>query len=154
MPNSQTPNYGLSQWEKSDRIQMEDFNADNAKIDAALKAQAVAHAALAAKTGNCQIYVNSYVGDGTSGADYPKSFTFPKKPLLVFVISREGIPFTLMTPGQKHARPFGAQSLSSPATLTWSGNTLRWVGYMNEPHYSFNVENITYYVVALLAADQ
>lgn len=34
---NQTGNYGLSQWEKSDRIQMEDFNSDNVKIDTALK---------------------------------------------------------------------------------------------------------------------
>ena len=33
-----TTNYQLNQWVKSDRIQMEDFNRDNAKIDAALKA--------------------------------------------------------------------------------------------------------------------
>ena len=32
-----TTNYQLNQWVKSDRIQMEDFNSDNAKIDAALK---------------------------------------------------------------------------------------------------------------------
>ena len=33
-----TQNYQLSRWEKDDRIMMEDFNADNEKIDAALKA--------------------------------------------------------------------------------------------------------------------
>ena len=33
-----TANYGLNLWEKTDRIQMEDFNADNAKIEAALAA--------------------------------------------------------------------------------------------------------------------
>ena len=33
-----TQHYQLSQFEKDDRIQMEDFNADNAAIDAALKA--------------------------------------------------------------------------------------------------------------------
>ena len=33
---TKTANYQLNQWEKSDRIQMEDFNADNTKIDAAL----------------------------------------------------------------------------------------------------------------------
>ncbi len=32
----QTDQYGLNQWELSDRIRMEDFNADNAKIEAAL----------------------------------------------------------------------------------------------------------------------
>ena len=59
MPSNQTPNYGLSQWSKSDRIQMEDFNADNAKIDAALAAQAStlsAHTAQLAKLGNCQVW--------------------------------------------------------------------------------------------------
>lgn len=33
---TQTENYKLNQWERSDRILMEDFNADNAKIEAAL----------------------------------------------------------------------------------------------------------------------
>ena len=33
---AETGNYQLNQWEKTDRIQMEDFNADNAKIEAAL----------------------------------------------------------------------------------------------------------------------
>ena len=40
MPSNQTPNYQLNQWERSDKVQMEDFNADNAKIDAALVALA------------------------------------------------------------------------------------------------------------------
>ena len=35
---NQTANYGLSQWEATDRILMEDFNDDNAAIDAALAA--------------------------------------------------------------------------------------------------------------------
>ncbi len=33
----QTQNYHLSQWDKTDRIEMEDFNSDNEKTDAALK---------------------------------------------------------------------------------------------------------------------
>ena len=33
---TKTTNYQLNQWEKSDRILMDDFNADNEKIDAAL----------------------------------------------------------------------------------------------------------------------
>ena len=42
---TKTTNYQLNQWAKSDRIRMEDFNADNAKVDAALKGQAEALAA-------------------------------------------------------------------------------------------------------------
>ena len=34
---TKTANYQLNQWEKSDRIQMEDFNRDNCQIDAAIK---------------------------------------------------------------------------------------------------------------------
>ena len=37
---TKTTNYQLNQWAKSDRVMMDDFNADNAKIDAALKANA------------------------------------------------------------------------------------------------------------------
>ena len=37
---NQTANYQLCQWEANDRILMEDFNTDNEKIDAALKANA------------------------------------------------------------------------------------------------------------------
>ena len=36
MPTNHTPHYNLNQWERDDRILMEDFNADNAKIDTAL----------------------------------------------------------------------------------------------------------------------
>ncbi len=32
-----TPNYKLNQWERHDRVLMDDFNADNAKLDAAIK---------------------------------------------------------------------------------------------------------------------
>lgn len=35
----ETSNYKLSQWDKTDRIKMEDFNEDNQKIDAALAAE-------------------------------------------------------------------------------------------------------------------
>ena len=37
---NQTANYGLSQWEDTDRILMEDFNSDNSKIDTTLKENA------------------------------------------------------------------------------------------------------------------
>lgn len=44
---NQTNHYQLSQWEPTDRILMENFNGDNQKIDAALKANAEAIAAKA-----------------------------------------------------------------------------------------------------------
>ena len=37
MASNQTSSYGLSQWEATDAVQRLEFNADNAKVDAALK---------------------------------------------------------------------------------------------------------------------
>ena len=40
MPAHLTEHYQLSLWEADDQVQRADFNSDNQKIDAALKAQA------------------------------------------------------------------------------------------------------------------
>ena len=48
---NQTANYQLCQWDPTDRILMEDFNSDNSKIDAALKAQADTLESLSQKAG-------------------------------------------------------------------------------------------------------
>jgi len=45
MSTNKTEHYQLNQWVKSDQVLMDDFNADNRKIDGALKAQAEAIAA-------------------------------------------------------------------------------------------------------------
>lgn len=49
---NKTEKYQLNQWELTDRIQMEDFNSDNAKIDAALAEQA---AVLAGKASHADV---------------------------------------------------------------------------------------------------
>ena len=48
MSTNHTTNYALNQWEGTDKVLRTEFNADNAKIDAALKANADAIAAEAA----------------------------------------------------------------------------------------------------------
>ena len=71
----QTGKYGLSQWDAEDRILREDFNADNAKIEAAL-----------ANAGNCQIASGSYVGTGKSGSwSNANNLTFGFVPKLVII---------------------------------------------------------------------
>ena len=49
MASNYTSNYQLCQWEGTDKVLRTDFNGDNAKIDAALKANADAIAAKAAQ---------------------------------------------------------------------------------------------------------
>ena len=48
---TKTTNYQLNQWAKSDRIMMDDFNADNAKIDAALPVEEIIKLALRSMAG-------------------------------------------------------------------------------------------------------
>lgn len=45
MASNFTEHFKLNQWERSDKVLMEDFNEDNAKIDGAIQAEAVARAA-------------------------------------------------------------------------------------------------------------
>jgi len=142
----QTANFQLSQWETTDRIQMEDFNADNQKVDQAL-------AALAAASlfhGNCSIYTTTYRGSGGSGSTAGQCrLTFPRAALFVMVGGSDragvcvgkGVMF-LMTSGGV-----------SPATTTWSedGKTLNWY-YMNSMD-QLNGSGKTYTVTAIMAAD-
>ena len=92
---NKTTNFQLTQWEKTDRIMMEDFNRDNAAIDAALKGNADAVAAETAareagisalqtaltSCGNCKIVTGSYTGNGNAGAKKTITLNFPGKPL-------------------------------------------------------------------------
>ena len=91
MASNHTPNYGLSQWEKTDKVIMEDFNADNAAIDAALGALAgaveeqgealAAHTSALSKIGNCAVLVTSYSGNNAASV----TINCPYPPVYVFV---------------------------------------------------------------------
>ena len=73
---NKTANFQLTQWEKTDRIMMEDFNRDNAAIDAALKSNAdkAALQTALAGAGNCSIETQSYTVRTTPIASpFPKS---------------------------------------------------------------------------------
>ena len=81
MASQQTPNYKLSRWAGTDRIMMEDFNRDNAAIDAALKGSADAVAAETAareaadtalgKKAGLQLIQTVPFPEGGSSADKP-----------------------------------------------------------------------------------
>ena len=91
MPSKQTTTYKLSQWVTTDKVLMDDFNADNAKIDAAIKAadekadglssskaektDVSALQTAASGKGNCRVEVVTYTGDGSN----TKSIRFAAK---------------------------------------------------------------------------
>ena len=151
-----TQNYQLSRWEKDDRIMMEDFNADNETIDAALKANADAVGALevgkvdtatfadlqaavselAANLGvhghNCRIATGSYVGDGTYGESNPVSLSFDFCPLLVFITSYStgGYPASpcILMRNINTAHPSSSDRESYRLSVSWSDNGVSWYG--------------------------
>lgn len=148
----QTSNYQLNQWEKTDRILMEDFNGDNAKVDAALKAldtNVNAAAVALTKCGNCQIYTTSYSGNGKYGSNNALSLTFPHKPMLVAIIE-QGVG-TLMEALQGMTVTYARASGSGFVTVSWAENTMSW--YADAASTHMNQSNHSYIVVALLAAD-
>ena len=70
---TKTTNYQLPKWEKTDRIQMKDFNDMTATLDAALKAVA---------DGGAKLAVGTYTGTGNS-TDTTVTVGFPVKALIL-----------------------------------------------------------------------
>jgi len=174
MANNYTSNYGLCQWEASDKVLRTEFNADNAKIDSAIKAvdrrvdgkastsaldslkstvdslsaMVAGHTGTLEKKGDCVLYTTSYVGNGTEGAP-GRTLTFPGKPWLVF-IGGPGI-FMVMHYGLPETIASGT-AWGCPITLKWSGNSVTWYDDGGGASNMLNGANFTYPVVALLKA--
>ena len=141
MPSKQTTNYKLNQWVKTDKVLMDDFNADNQKIDAAIKAldtKADGKASTSAlislssrvdalastvagqgstleRKGNCQVVVTSYVGDGGK----TRTHTFTKKPLMIFISGE-----CQMTLPYGCTLTYNHESSTYAVGAVWSGNSV------------------------------
>ena len=93
MPSNYTENYQLNQWEPEDKVVRTDFNADNAKIDAALGALAAEKADVSALTaltqvvaGKLSLIAGSYHGDGTAS----RTIALGATPKAVFICPNSG----------------------------------------------------------------
>lgn len=151
-----TENYQLNQWDSTDRIMMEDFNADNVKIEAAL-AGVAEQAALISQCGNCKIVYGSYTGNGTYGSENPNQLTFSCKPLMAFIISPStdyaGTDYCL-----RMTRPMAFAMLASGGanyenTVVWGDRSVQWSNKKGSV-YQFNSSGDVYNYVAFLAADE
>ena len=94
---NRTTNYKLCQWERSDKVLMEDFNEDNAKLDGAIKAEADARTAAVtaertareaavrmlntAIAGGVKLKAGVYAGTGTD--EWTIHAGFPPKALII-----------------------------------------------------------------------
>lgn len=145
---NKTTNYGLNQWVSTDPVLMADMNADNAKIDAAIKSLADSAVKFA---------VGSYVGTGTYGSGQPSSLTFDFAPKVV-VIRGQSVYYSNMTveavlicPAAKVISRL-ADGSDSQLIVSWDGNTVSWwttdssthgrmlqLNYLNETYNYFAI---------------
>ena len=176
MASNYTRNYNLCQWAAEDKVLRTEFNADNAKIDAALagkasvsslsslqssvsgKASQSALDALAAivtghttslgKKGNCTLYTATYTGNGESNVR--KTLTFPSQPWLVVIGGGSG--YLLFVRGMRYA-PSAYGSLYQNV-LVWNGNSVSWShGGSGGAAGMMNSSGTSYQVIALLKAE-
>ena len=154
---TKTTNYQLPKWEKTDRIQMEDFNDMTATLDAALKANADAAAAASAAgalCGNCKIETSTYTGNGKYGSANPTTLTFPKKPTAVAVF---GTYFFLLltdkfTEDKAPMIYYDSNTYWDSVYFNWQDGTVRF--YESSAVKQGNMSGFTYQVIALYAQDK
>ena len=147
MASNHTTNYQLNQWAKSDRILMDDFNADNAKIDAAL----AAHAAALAGCGNCKIEFGSYTGDGTVGL----ALTFSARPVAVFIQANASADFGMMLRGSETIAAFSNCAFAFlRCTWTETGITIERLTTGDTDRTTLNERGKTYSYAVLLPMDE
>jgi hypothetical protein len=156
---NRTTNYKLCQWEADDKIQRVDFNEDNAKIDAAIKAvdrradglntaKADKTALTALQTvvngkGNCRIETGSYVGDGDKHRVLSITTSFPPQVVLV-----AGYNVGIAVRGSETFRV--VSSTLRTGVLTWRDDGISWKnynGYMDAAEL-LNSQNGTFFWVA------
>ena len=155
---TKTTNYQLPKWEKTDRVQMKDFNDMTATLDTALKANAdtaAAASAAVALCGNCKIETSTYTGNGKYGSANPVTLTFPKRPMTVVVFGSRAL---LLITDKSSATPDILTFYNSNATFQkvnagWNGGTLSFFN-MNSADYQANIKDVVYQVIAFYAQDK
>ncbi len=149
----ETSNYQLNQWEKTDRILMEDFNRDNARIDAALAA-----------AGNCRIATGSYLGTGTWGEANKNTLTFDFTPRAVlimanganFVLNSDAANWVLLVRGVTayNARYASNNTNGTSYAVEWEDRGVSWYA-TNRPTATewaggqLNLSDTTYHYIAI-----
>lgn len=158
MASNYTEHYGLCQWEATDQVLREEFNQDNAKIDAALAENTAAITALTvqlATKGNCSIETFTYMGNGTYGAENPTIINFSGIPTLYVVLASQtlavGNPDTDYTPAVLYSA-FGSSTYITGLETTWNENQLQIVSTAGA-YNQLNSSDKKYLVIALYAED-
>lgn len=155
MASNYTENYGLCQWEATDKVGHTEFNEDNAKIDAALGTLATQTATLATK-GNCRIDAFTYTGKGAYGEENPTCISFSGKPVLFVVFGYAFLAYGHYGDAEYHGFCRNPKSNNTDITVLtpkWEGTMLSLSCPYSIEHQG-NVAGRVYRVVALYAMDE
>ena len=159
MSSQKTEYYELNQWLATDQVLRTDFNADNAKIDAALaalnsgkadgaafatlSATVAGHAAILGQLGNCRIEHFSYTGNGVDGQQSSRTISFPEAPLCFLIIGHNAIGVG----ARSNNYVFVSYSLSNVTiAVTWTGDQFTLTS--GRVDSGLNVSGFTYHVIA------
>jgi len=183
MASNYTSNYGLCQWQASDKVLRTEFNADNARIDAALASKASVSALNAltqtvnGKAGqsaldavrdtvaghgtmldlrNCRFAAGTYKGTGKWGQANPNTLTFSQKPVFLAVASPDKCLSFFAILGQSAAYFYYAGGFNKE-TVTWKSKSVSWYSdtFDSSPDADkqMNASNATYHYFAILAIE-
>lgn len=139
-----TTNYNLSQYEATDRVTRESFNADNAAIDAALKSIANI------SSGRPRLETWSYTGTGGYGSQNVMCYQFAAKPVLIVVIGEDS--FYIGKSGMLLAVTRNSEQVAyiRKLPLTWHGTEVEFYSGSAAANQA-NSEGVSYTVIGLCA---
>ena len=151
---TKTANYQLNQWGENDYVKRADFNADNQKIDAAIKANADAAANIGSQlntklSGMAKIAAGSYTGTGTYGTNGKSTLTFSFTPHIVILNTGNPDPYNDVSRYFMLLRP-AAQYLfdrNHAGGLTWGEKSVAWNS--DDAEHQFNESGKTYHYIAI-----
>ena len=168
-----TTNYALPTWEKSDFIQMSDFNDAFGKIDAQMKKNAdkaanglTAEAAarqnadaavkneLTAELGttgyNCRAVLGRYTGTGNYGDFYPCEIVTGFKPIVLLLAAEENT-FVRIRHSDGTFTDADFSTNQSGNQMTWGDDRISWYNSLNSSgaKRQANVQGVVYYYVVL-----
>lgn len=182
MPSNYTSNYNLNQWEAEDKVLRTDFNADNAKIDAALAGKANQSALSALQTAvdkkadksalttlqntvssqgssvalrNCKVVYGTYTGADVCGQAKPNVLTFSHKPVFLYVACGNNARRFEISRGQFKTWT-GVVNLTVQQNFTWGSKSVSWYATADntvKPYDQLNDPDSTYYYFAILELD-
>ena len=135
---TKTTNYQLPKWEKTDRIQMSDFNDMTATLDAALAAKS-------------RVVTGTYTGTGAYGQSNANSLTFDFTPKAVLICKQDiynaGNAYMFLVSGQSRTAQFNSTGGGDCSYCNWSGNIVSWYSTYKAAS-QLNEDGVSYCYVA------